>query len=311
MERLNPLSDIVFNNIFMDMSAAPAMLGFINAVMRAAGDAAIDRIVRLESQYALMAEQIGKKSGRVDVYAESDDNQCFDVEVQLRGGFDINERDVFYAGKLIGGGMPAGETYDRLPRVRIINILDYVIRQDQGDYLQPVGLIYRLPNTEGGMTDATNALRIYHIQLPLFRKRFETLQSTRGDALATWLYAFDRGYKSREEMEVLSSMTEGLGTFARRYNRATDDPHLRALYEYELSARMDDASRIASAMKEGEARGEARGEAKGRTSHARETALRLRDDFGIHDPEQVAKMVGESVDAVRRWFNGQPGEPAD
>ena len=41
MERLNPLSDVVFSNIFRDMSSAPAMLGFINAVLRAAGDAVI------------------------------------------------------------------------------------------------------------------------------------------------------------------------------------------------------------------------------------------------------------------------------
>ena len=162
---------------------------------------------------------------------------------------------------------------------------------------------------DGSMTVATDALRLYHIQLPLFRRRYPTLESTRGDGLAMWLYALDNGYKSREEMEVLSSMTKGMRTFARRYNRAMNDPHLRALYEYELSARLDDATRLDSAKKEGRAEGIEKGLTEGRMENARATALRMRYEMGVTDEALIAKMVDAGIDDVRRWLAERP-DPA-
>ena len=43
-----------------------------------------------------------------------------------------------------------------------------------------------------------------------FRRAHRTIESVRDDALLTWLYAFDQGYKDPEEMEALSEMSEGL-----------------------------------------------------------------------------------------------------
>lgn len=43
-------------------------------------------------------------------------------------------------------------------------------------------------------------------------------------------------------MEVLMEMTEGMKAFAKKYNRSLDDPKLRDLYEYDLSARRDQAA---------------------------------------------------------------------
>ena len=260
MERLNPLSDAVFSNMFQDMSSAPAMLGFINAVLEAAGDDPIKEIVSIHSQYAVLAERIGAKNGRIDVRADSSDNQIVDTEVQLRAGLDMNERDVFYGGRLLGENFSTGETYQDVPRVRIINILDYVIRKDHEDYLQPIGLGYKKVecpkntlNDNMCFVEATDALRIYHIQLPLFRKQFTSLESVKGNPLAIWLYMMDRGYMSESEMEVLAGMTEGMQTFAKRYNLAMNDPRVRELYELDQSARMDEASRIRNAHSAGRA----------------------------------------------------------
>lgn len=295
MERLNPLSDVVFSNIFRDMSSAPAMLGFINAVLRAAGDAPINHIIDIKSQYTMIADLIGKKSGRVDVRAEANDNQIFDTEVMLRAGLDMNERDVFYGGKLLGDNTPVGTPYDQLPRVRIINLLNYVIRKDSADYLQPVSLFYRKPRADGSMEVASDAIRIYHIQLPLFREQFQTLESVGTDELGMWLYAFDRGYQSESEMEVLSAMTEGLGTFAKKYNLALNDPRVRALYDYEMSAAMDEASRLSSAYKEG--RQEARAEYM-----AKEKRQAIRRATRGDDPKRIAEDLEQPLEVILGWI---------
>lgn len=287
---LNPLSDVVFSNIFKDMSAAPAMLDFINAVLAAAGDAPIKAIIRMQSQFPLIADLIGRKSGRVDVHAESNDNQIFDTEVQLRTGLDMNERDVFYGGRMIADNIPEGTPYDQLPRVRVINILDYVIRDNCGDYFQPVNLIYRKPGRNGEMEVATDALRIYHIQLPLFRQQYTRLEDVRRDRLAAWLYAFDRGYQSESEMEVLATMTEGLATYAKKYRLAENDPRVRALYEFEMSAKMDEATRMSNARKEERSAAEARD---------RRRVLRMFANG--QSVEQIADNMDLDVGLVRQW----------
>ena len=51
--------------------------------------------------------------------------------------------------------------------------------------------------------------------------------------------------------------------FARRYRFSLDDPDLRRMYEYELSAKRDQASREYYAKEEGRAEGIAEGRAEG------------------------------------------------
>ena len=58
-------------------------------------------------------------------------------------------------------------------------------------------------------------------------------------------------------------MDEGMRDFARRYRFSLDDPDLRRMYEYELSAKRDQASREYYAKEEGRAEGIAEGRAEG------------------------------------------------
>ncbi len=80
-----------------------------------------------------------------------------------------------------------------------------------------------------------------------FRKEHKTLESVKGDAFLTWLYALDNGYKSEQEMEVLSDMTEGLENFAIRYNYAINDPDLIRRYRFYEDGKRDEATRISVA----------------------------------------------------------------
>ena len=63
---------------------------------------------------------------------------------------------------------------------------------------------------------------------------------------------------------VVNCMDEGMRDFARRYRFSLDDPDLRRMYEYELSAKRDQASRVYYAKEEGRAEGIAEGRAEGR-----------------------------------------------
>lgn len=122
--------------------------------------------------------------------------------------------------------------------MRVINLLDFVLRDGHPDLLQPIGLLYRKePAT------ATDAFRIYNIELPKFRDTRPTLESVKDDPLLRWLYLLDVGYKNDHELEVLSNMTEGMRAFAKRYKVSLNDPDLRRMYDYEMSAKREQASR--------------------------------------------------------------------
>ena len=178
-KRLDPLSDPVFSCMFADDSTTVSMLEIINAVLVDAGDEPIQRIIQMNSQYDLIAENIGKKNGRLDVRAVAEDGELFDIEVQLRTMNAMNDRAWFYGSRLMSDSFHEGEDYDNVPRVRVINLLDFVLRDTNEDFLQPIGVMYKKPPVE----IASDAFRIYNIELPKFRASYKTLESVKDDPL--------------------------------------------------------------------------------------------------------------------------------
>lgn len=252
-KRLEPLADSVFNYVFSEPDTILSMQELINNVLIQAGDAPIREISTMNSQYSIIGETVEGRGGRLDIRAVAEDNTLFDIEVQLRRQLFMNDRSWFYGSRMLSEAFREGQDYREMPRVRVINLLDFTLRDSHPDYLQPIGVLYRKPPTE----IATDAFRIYNIELPKFRKQYPSLDSVLNDPLARWLYLLDRGYKNDHEMEVLTNMTEGMRAFAKKYNRSLDDPKLRALYELEMSAQRDQKAIAYTERMEGRAEGTA------------------------------------------------------
>ncbi len=263
---MDPLSDSVFSCIFADPSTTVAMLEIINAVLTDAGDEPIQAITEMNSQYSVLGERIGARGGRLDIRAVAEDGALFDIEVQLSGQLYMNDRSWFYGSRLLSEAFREGEDYRNMPRVRVINLLDFVLREDHPDYLQPIGLMYK----KAPASVASDAFRVYNIELPKFRAGYQTLESAKDDPLTRWLYLLEQGYKDENEMEVLTNMTEGMRAFAKKYHRSLDDPKLRDLYELDLSARRDQAAIAQSAEEKGRKEGRAEGRKEGRAEGRKE-----------------------------------------
>ena len=244
--RLSPLHNVVFACIFQDeKKAGPAMLEFLNAILRHVGEEAIVEIISMRSEYPVLGESADLKYGRLDVRVKAESGRLFDIEVQIEKDY-MNERGFFYGGRLGYDEFVSGTPYDRMPEVRVINLVDFYVREDHSNVVEPVVLAYA--NNPGEV--ATKKFMMYHIQLPAFRKEHKTLESVRGDTFLTWLYALDKGYQDEREMEVLSDMTEGLRNFAAQYNYAINDPELIRRYRMVEDGKRDIATRISVARKE-------------------------------------------------------------
>ena len=257
--RVSPLNAVVFACIFQDVEkAGKAMMEFLNAVLEHVGEEPIVEILDMKSEYAVFGESADQKYGRLDVRVKAESGRLFDIEVQIDKDF-MNERGFFYGGRMGEDEFKPGESYDKLPEVRVINIVDFYVRDDHSNVVEPVVLSY--VNNPGEV--ATEKFKMYHIQLPAFRKEHKTLESVKGDTFNSWLYMFDRGYQDPDEMEVLSGMTEGLRNFAAQYNYAINDPDLIRRYRMFEDGKRDVATKVSVAEKKAHLEDARRMKAKG------------------------------------------------
>ena len=282
-ERLSPLNNLVFASLFQDMESAPAMLELLNAILGAVNEEPVEEILSIRSEYPLIAKSIGSKYGRVDVLVRTKSKRVFDIEVQIDRDA-MNNRSFFYGGRLMADEFKEGTPYGEMPKLRVINLLDFVMRDDNKELVQPVIFAYE----KEPMREATDVFKIFNIQMPVFRKEYKTLNSVKGNIFYTWLYLLDRGYESEAEMETMAGSSDGMRTFAQRYNIAINDPDLKALYRMEQDALHEEASRLWSAEK--------RGEKRGADTANRRNAKRMRmKGYPVSD---IAEITGLSISEI-------------
>lgn len=276
--RVSPLNAVVFACIFQDVEkAGKAMMEFLNAVLEHVGEEPIVEILDMKSEYAVFGESADQKYGRLDVRVKAESGRLFDIEVQIDKDF-MNERGFFYGGRMGEDEFKPGESYDKLPEVRVINIVDFYVRDDHSNVVEPVVLSY--VNNPGEV--ATEKFKMYYIQLPAFRKEHKTLESVKGDTFNSWLYMFDRGYQDPDEMEVLSGMTEGLRNFAAQYNYAINDPDLIRRYRMFEDGKRDVATKVSVAE---------------RNAHIKDA--RGFKEKGV-DPAIISSVTGLSMDEIAK-----------
>ncbi len=116
------------------------------------------------------------------------------------------------------------------------------------------------------------------------------------NALLQWLYMLTRGYQSEEEMEMLETRTAGMDNFANLYHKANADQKLRDRYEYLMSVKLDENSRLRAA----EDRGRSEGLAEGRDTQAKETVKNLYD-MGLNI-DQIVQAVKYPVEVIKQWL---------
>lgn len=288
--RLSPLNNLVFSCIFQSAEkAGKAMLEFLNAILVHVGEEPIEEIFSMVSEYPLISESVGQKYGRLDVRVKAKSGRIFDIEVQIEKDF-VNERSFFYGGKLVTNEFESGLTYDKMPLVRVINIVDFYIRDDHENVVEPILMVYENDREK----QATDVFKMYHIQMAVFRKKYQTMESVRDDLFLTWLYMLDEGYKSNEEMEELAAMTEGMLNFAKQYNIAINDPLLARRYQMDQDAKREEAFKMSLAETKGFKRGEKKGfklgKEDGKRANQLENARRMKAD-GL-DPKLIAKYTG-------------------
>jgi predicted transposase/invertase (TIGR01784 family) len=184
---------------------------------------------------------------RVDVVCRTDNNEFWLIEFQIYDDefmFERNLAEVSYT--IIGstsGGTTVEEMAESMPHIVVINLLNFYIRDDNSDWLQPVHFAY---DKEPRRT-ANDKLEIYNIQLPWFAEHLPDFDND-GEC---WLYVMYQSHiRKINPQEVLKMDTRlarfattnsGFKQFETRFSQAIADPDVLNTLRMETSERMRQA----------------------------------------------------------------------
>jgi hypothetical protein len=268
-EPMSPFADPMVGAIFANADVAgEAAQSLIGAVI-AEDNVHIGNIIEVTPQRYNKVYP-AQRGCRVDVIAQTDNNETVIFEVNLYSDASIFHRDWFSAAQITAASLPVGTASSdmpvKLPKIIVINILANNIREDNPDFLQPIKLLY----TKAPHRAAFDHLVIYNIQLP----QFEKTKIDWNDNLHCWLYALNTAKLKNLTIEEVIAMTPQLQEFAKsdigfrqfgdRYAYAISDPNVRQEYVMWVNELMREQGRYESAIQEGMIKGEIKGKIEGR-----------------------------------------------
>jgi hypothetical protein len=232
---LPPLSDPVVSEIFRNAEVSGlAMRELINAVLTDSGDRPIREVISVVPQEFHPDAQA--RSYRVDVTARTQDNEVVIFEVQLSTLLVTNERSLLYAEQTIGENAAKGDKWKNvvayMPRVLVLNFLNFDLRKDGQNFHQVAELVYR----EGPRELASDRFAIHNIELKKFRKTEPDLAKP----LHCWLRAVCKAQDDKKSLKEVVGMDAELRSFAAnnpgfaqfvdRYEFASSNRTTRAAY---------------------------------------------------------------------------------
>ncbi|MDR0948817.1 MAG: Rpn family recombination-promoting nuclease/putative transposase, partial [Lachnospiraceae bacterium] len=231
---MSPLADPVVGAIFSSMEQAGlAAESLVGSILREEGYT-LGQITNVVPQRYYKAYP-DMRGCRVDIFVDTLEGKKAIVEVQLAAE-PILIRNLFEVSQMIAAAIPLGtdvkELKDHMPHIIVINILNFDLRKDHQDYIQPVGFLY----TKSPHTIAEDHIRIFNVQLPRFREQTHDLKKP----LDAWLYLLDTAHQKKVSLKEVIAMEPilqetidldaGLKQFTEGYDKAAADPEVQEEY---------------------------------------------------------------------------------
>ena len=191
-------------------------------------------------------ESMGDKFCRLDINMILD-GQRVDLEIQVTDEGDYPERSLYYWAREFSTGLQEGESYTKLPRTIIINILAF----QQFDCKEFHSEFQALEVTRH--TQLTDKLCLHYYELPKLPD-----QISPANRRELWLSLFRA--ETEEELAEIESMEVPIMIEAvQAYRHVAASPELREIERLRSKARHDEAQALLNAERRGERRGKLAG----------------------------------------------------
>lgn len=279
--RIPLLSDIVFKYIFGSEQSTEILKTFINAVLKDYGYTEITT-VKVTNPFNDKT-YFDEKYSVIDTRAEDEQGKKYNIEVQLRTGFDYKERSLYYWAKSYSEQLEEAELYGDLKGVVSISILNYI----QFPEHIPFHSCFMLRENNSPEDVLTGDCMMHYLEVPKLRVR--QLESE----LENWLYFLAFCDKEVENMKYLLDDNPAMKAAKERYDYFVADKKARIAYQQREKFLRDQANYIYTAKMEGIAEG------------IEKTAMKMLDE-GIA-VEVIGKVTGLSKERVEELQTGRVG----
>ncbi len=312
----SPLADPMVNFMFANKDVAGlAAESLIRVTLQAANqDIKIGRIISVTPQR--YHSDTKTRGCRVDVEVETDENEIIVFEVETTPNYIITQRDILSAAHVFTRTSKTGDTdlqmARRMPKFIAINILNYNIRKDNKDVLQPFGIMYVKPP----ITSAAPNFTGYHVQLP----RLMDMEADFTNEFFCWYYTMYMAHKEKKTVQEVLVMTPQLQEYAERdkgyrqfceqYKFAAADPQTRDEYFSWYKGLMHEAGIRDAGYVDGREEGLKEGHKEGQMEERKKAEKEMFEkdrrivmemtNEGINDAT-IAKIIGFSVENISKY----------
>jgi predicted transposase/invertase (TIGR01784 family) len=257
---MSPLANPVVSAIFLNVqSAGMAARSIIDAILKSDSSGLNGKIIRITPQSTYDNPRF--RGCRVDVEVETDANELIVFEIQIFTDTYINVRNLFSSSHTFvttsnKGDSPA-EMAKNMPRTIHINLLNFMIRDNNDELVQPFKVLYTKPPTEVAVENFSG----YDIQLPAVEK----MKQDFADPLYCWCYTLYTAQKEEKtieeviamnpELQAFARMDSGYSQFCEQYNLAAADPQTMKDYRNWVLDAMREQGMIEGGRREGREEG--------------------------------------------------------
>jgi predicted transposase/invertase (TIGR01784 family) len=250
MERLNPLNDYIFLKVMGEEGSEAQCLAFLNAVLASKSLKPI-KLVKILENKTFTPDIIGDKKCILDLRAEDEDKNRYNVEVQLKDFDNMERRSLFHWGREFTSGISEGDNYKLLPRVITINIVDFDFIE-----LNNFHTCFHLREAEERDYILTDVLEIHFINMVRFRKLKS--KDLKGDSLLRWV-SFLEKTTPEEVLKEIIAMDAAISMANDRLNFVSQDKEVLRLYHMREMAMSDWTTAMDTATDKGIAIGKSEG----------------------------------------------------
>jgi predicted transposase/invertase (TIGR01784 family) len=281
MGRFNPLNDYLFLKVMGERGAEEQLLAFINAVLADSREKPV-KLVKILDNRVITPEILGNKTSILDLHALDENDDRYEIEVQLKDFHNMEKRTLYYWAQEYSRSISAGTDYGALPRVIMINIVNF-----DSIKIERYHTVFHIREDTEKYYVLTDALEIHFLNMVKFRR---VKNKDKGkDALCRWLTYFDVN-TPEEELEEVIRMDTAIGKADERLNFVTRDEDFLRNYHIRQMEMSDWTTGINTAFE--------RGIEKGRNDIARKALSKglaadvIRDLTGL-SVEDIVKLRNE------------------
>ena len=226
----DPLNNFMFYKVMGEKGNEIQLLGFLNAVLGKTGEERFTFVEILENK-SFSPQNIGGKSGTLDVRAVLSNKTRVNVEAQIRNQHNIDKRSLYYWSKEYSESLLSGQDYVELPDVIAINIVNFDFPATRNFH----SCFHLQEDTEKDII-LTNALEIHYLNMVKYRKQGRNMH--RGfkaiDPLCRWLAWLDKSSPPELLAEVMKMDTAIQSANERMVHVTGDKEAIRAYWRHQM-----------------------------------------------------------------------------